>query len=125
MVLPISGALKNRGNLRFKLETAQSQSWNINHYALKCGRLLLAATNTQNGFVNGANTNAQCNNSVRMYAFRICSCPSTGTVRLIDTCGLKPVSSSAQRKDRGITGFTFRGIVSKPRARRAGREKGA
>jgi len=36
------------------------------HNALAWGKILQAAQNTQNGFVNGANTNEQSNNSVRM-----------------------------------------------------------
>jgi hypothetical protein len=30
------------------------------------------------------------------------------------TCGLKPISSPIQHKERGIIGFTFRGTVSQP-----------
>jgi hypothetical protein len=46
------------GDLRItKLEYYNSLMW---------GKILQAAPNTQNGFVNGANTNEQCNNLVRM-----------------------------------------------------------
>jgi hypothetical protein len=36
------------------------------HNSLVWGKTLQAAPNTQNGFVSGANTNEQCNNSARM-----------------------------------------------------------